>query len=301
MMVSAKGSTWNLIKWQRKYTQLFIVASAVIVGSYELLGRPHWYELPTLPLTVVGAALGIFVSFRTQAGYNRWWEGRKLWGQLVNVSRHFASQAKHYLSDYPQGNTIARQLVLRHVIYVHTLRCSLRLHPLEHDEDLQRLLKLQPEKLEGSNPSHGLIDEQFRSLKSLHQQKAIDSMTLRSFDASLRVMLDVQGGCERIKKTPMPQGYGFMASRLIVYYSMLLPFALVKDLGWIAIPMNVLVCLSLALISEAGRVLEDPFNMFYNGLPLTQLSRMIETNLREQFGDQNLPPIPQPDTNGILL
>jgi putative membrane protein len=81
----------------------------------------------------------------------------------------------------------------------------------------------------------------------------------------------------------------------------LLPFALVKDLAWVTVPMNVLVCMSFALISEAGRVLEDPFTMFWNGLPLSALSTTIEINLRQRLGERDVPALPKPNEQGILM
>ena len=76
---------------------------------------------------------------------------------------------------------------------------------------------------------------------------------------------------------------------------------MIKDLSWVTIPMNVLVCMSFALISEAGRVLEDPFNEFWNGLPLSALSTTIELNLRQRLGEKDVPPLPKPDAKGILM
>jgi putative membrane protein len=114
-------------------------------------------------------------------------------------------------------------------------------------------------------------------------------------------LLDAQGGCERIKKTPFPRGYAFISERLVVAFGMLLPFAMVKDLGWVAVPINLLVCGAFALISEAGRVLEDPFTMFYNGLPLAAISTTIELNLRQRLGELDVPAMPVPDARGILM
>jgi len=114
-------------------------------------------------------------------------------------------------------------------------------------------------------------------------------------------MLAIQGGCERIKKTPMPRGYAFIAERLIIAYGLVFPFGLVFEIGWLAVPVNILVCLSFALISEAGRVLEDPFTLFYNGLPLHQISMMIERNLGERLGDEELVEVPEVNEYGILM
>jgi putative membrane protein len=94
---------------------------------------------------------------------------------------------------------------------------------------------------------------------------------------------------------------GFIVELLIQYFAFMLPFALVHELGWAAIPINVLVALSFLLISEAGRVLEDPFSMFYNGLPLKALSIKIERNMRQRIGHTELPPAEQASAMGVLM
>ena len=107
--------------------------------------------------------------------------------------------------------------------------------------------------------------------------------------------------CERIKKTPLPRGYGFIVEQLIRLFAILLPFVIVEDLHLLTIPITVLVCLAFALISEAGRVLEDPFSLFWNGLPLFAMSRTIENDLLSRMGVDALEPLPTPDENGILM
>jgi len=121
-----------------------------------------------------------------------------------------------------------------------------------------------------------------------------------SFEQSFAAMLDVQGGCERIKRTPMPRGYGFFVSWLLFLFAMLFPFTVVDSIGWAAVPLNVIVCLGFTLISEIGRILEDPFNHFYNSLPITNLSVTIERNLRQRLGDADLPPAVVVDDKGVL-
>ena len=86
----------------------------------------------------------------------------------------------------------------------------------------------------------------------------------------------------------------------MIAFSLIFPFAVVHHIGWAVIPVNLLVCLAFGLISEAGRVLEDPFNMFYNGLPLMAMARTIEVNIRERLGERELPAIPEP-VDGILM
>ena len=136
---------------------------------------------------------------------------------------------------------------------------------------------------------------------ALNNAGHLDSLRLQSMDSTLMDFLNIQGGCERIKGTPLPRGVGFIVELLIRTFALMLPFAMVHELGWVAIPLNMLVCLSFALISEAGRVLEDPFSRFYNGLPLFALSIKIEQNLRERLGHSELPPTTGENPAGILM
>jgi putative membrane protein len=305
-MVTNAGSTLGLLLWQWRSVALFAAAGTVVTVAEKLYGIE--LVLPTMPLAVVGAALGIFVSFRTNSAYARWWEGRQLWGRMVNNSRHFATQVLTYLRAAPDVDlpAVQRELVERHIAYVHALRCAVRKQDVLGDEHVQRLLLLLPEAertrlASERNVPYALLQLQAERLAELTGQGALDEFRLQSFDRTIGNFLDVQGGCERIKNTPMPRGYGFIGERLVWAYACLLPFALVDDLGWLTIPINVLVCLSFALIGEAGRVLEDPFTMFWNGLPLSALSTTIEINLRQRLGDRDLPPDPKPNDRGILM
>ena len=152
-----------------------------------------------------------------------------------------------------------------------------------------------------SNPTHALLQDQMNDLRQLRLAGIITEFNQSDMDQSIRRLLDIQGGCERIKKPPFPRGYGFIAERLIIAYGFLFPFAIVRDLGWTTVPMNLPVCLAFAIISETGRVLEDPFTMNYNGLPLSAMSTTIERNLHQRLGDIELPPAPQSSENGILM
>jgi putative membrane protein len=299
MMVSNRGSVLRLLAWQWRAATLFTAASTAVVIAHRMLGL-RWLVLPTLPLAVVGAALGIFASFRTNSAYDRWWEGRKLWGQLINSSRHFATQVLCYLPSELHG-----PVVRRHLAYVHALRVLLREQKLADDPEF--LAQLPREEAEAviaeSNPTYALLHEQMQVLARENQAGRLDNHQLQSLDLTIRSLLDVQGGCERIKKTPFPKSYGFIADRLTHAYGVLLPLGLVTGLNndWVAIPLTILVCLSFTLISEVGRILEDPFTMFWPALPLSALATTIEINLRQRLGDTDLPAARQPDARGILM
>lgn len=317
MFVEYRGSVIGIISWQWKYMVFFTASAAAIVTADELLPSAQealgwtsvdlsaYLRLPALPLGIVGGAIGIFTSFRTNSAYDRWWEGRRLWGQLVNTSRHWCSQVLAYLpeGDGEKPSPLQRRLVERHVAYVHTLRCLLRQQDPQLDPDVKRFLSSDELSAVGSssNATHLLLATQLREVQAEAAAGRLDALRLQLFDESLRALLDVQGGCERIKKTPFPRGYGFIAERLILAFGLLLPLGLVHDMGWLAIPMSVLVCTAFLLISEVGRVLEDPFTMFWPALPLSALSSTIEINLRERLGERELPALPRPDAKGILM
>jgi len=290
--------------WRRTARMLFTVASAVIVTLEQFF--PTLIEailLPMPPVVVVGGAIGIFVSFRTNSAYDRWWEGRKLWGQLINSSRHFASQVLTYLPEGPLQATLVR----RQIAYVHALRVILRDQKLADDPEFVASLPEQgtaaANLMAESNPTHALLHEQLRALVAENDAGRLDDRRMQSLDLTIRALLDIQGGCERIKKTPFPRGYGFIADRLIQSYGVLLPLGLVGilDNDWVTVPLTILVCMSFALISEVGRVLEDPFTMFWPALPLSAMSTTIEINLRQRLGDADLPAMPKPNERGILM
>lgn len=298
MMVSNQGSFLRVLAWQWKASLMFLGCGLAVWLAHDVIGVQQ-AKLPGGPAAIVGAALGIFAAFRVNAAYARWWEGRQLWGRLVNSSRMFATQLGAYV-DNPE---LVRRLVTRHALYVHILRCQLRDDDPWADEHVQRLagklgigdderahLKAQ------TSVCHALVD---RSLKELAAGK-LEPLRMQSLDATLYTFLDVQGGCERIKRTPMPRSYGFFVSRLLLIFGALFPLSIVNELGWVVIPLNLVVCIGFLLISETGRVLEDPFTHFWNSLPLTNMSVNIERNTRQRLGDDDLPAATVVDKQGIL-
>ncbi|MCO4747644.1 MAG: hypothetical protein KC912_22805 [Proteobacteria bacterium] len=289
----------GLLKWQQGKVQFYAASAAVAWFLISPLGMA-FLELPVMPISIVGAAIGIFTSFRANQAYDRWWEGRKLWGRMINSSRHWCNQALHLVDEADRETS--ENLVKRHIIYVHALRCLLRKQDPYKDGDFGRHLTDEERALEGStNLTHALLDLQMRDITALNRAGRLDGHRLEAMDSTVMDLLNIQGGCERIKGTPLPRGYGYIAELLVQIFAILLPFALVHEMGFMAIPMNVVVCLAFALISEAGRVLEDPFSLFYNGLPLKALSIKIERNLRERLGETDLPESPRESPAGVLM
>lgn len=299
MMVSNRSSFVGVLVWQWQHTLVFIAGGVVAYVGHDLLGWEH-FKLPSTAGSVIGAALGIFAAFRANAAYARWWEGRQLWGKLVNASRMWASQVRAYVDDGALKDTLVR----RHQLYVHLLRCQLRDDDPWQDAHILRLadrLGLNDDaraRLKSqTSAGHALLDEQLQAVAAL---PGLDPRRLQSLDGTIMTFLDVQGGCERIKRTPMPRSYGFFVERLLLFFSVLFPLGVVDDVGWVVIPLNIVVCIGFTLISETGRVLEDPFTHFWNALPITNISVNIERNLAQRLGDTDLTPAVLVDEKGIL-
>lgn len=297
MMVSNRITVLGLLGWQWRHAVLFTIAG---VTAQLLHIGPGWTHLwlPSMPLAVVGGAIGIFASFRTNSCYARWWEGRVLWGRVINFSRTFASQA---IAMLPRD--VAAPLVRRQMAYAHLLRCSLRDEDPWRDaevlatttDDERALLRVD------RNPCFAIMHMQREAIEAEATAGRLSDVRVQMLDASMVALIDAQGGCERIKKTPFPRGYGFIVSWLIAIYGCAMPFGMVRELGWVTVPFNLLACMSFLLISEVGRVLEDPFTHFWNALPLSALASTIEANLRQRLGETTLPPAPKPDDRGILM
>ena len=273
--------------WQRSFSLLILTSGVVIctLASLGYLTTKHTF--PSFPLAVIGGALGIFVSFRTNSCYQRWWEGRKLWGRMINTSRHICSQSIAYLPEDDARETIERQLA-----YVHALRCVLRDQDPSQDEHYQRCQRSvdQSELSQASNLNHALLTRHMKRFVEVHRAGKISEFWLSDLDESVRHLLDIQGGAERIKKTPFPPAYGYLAVQLTKLYGVFFPLAVVHDLGWWTVPLNLLICMTFQLINEVGRVLENPFSSFYPALPLSAISLTIERDLRFALGD----PLPEP-------
>ncbi|MET0384597.1 MAG: bestrophin family ion channel [Polyangiales bacterium] len=311
-MVRARGSTrtmlthqdsrviGRLLLWQRKNILIFASLSVAVVLAEQLTDAVAGL-LPTAPITVLGSAIGIYVSFRSSSAYDRWWEARKLWGQLVNSSRHLTAQVIAYLPGRELRDA-RRGLVLRQALYAHVLRCDLRHDQISDDPDVDRLISVHEIAFDVTGPgtTTRLLRAQLSAVAAQHAAGKLDPRMLQSLDQTLAALLDVQGGCERIRNTPLPPGYARIAELLIRIYAVLLPLGIIGDLHWLAIPVSIVVCLSFKLISEVGRVLEDPFGEEWDALPLRALSTTIERNLLDAIGEEP-PPAAQPDEHGVLM
>ncbi len=255
------------------------------------------FKAPALPLTIFGTALALVLGFRVNSAYQRWWEGRILWGAMVNVSRSFARAVLAFLPDEPESRSLARELVLRHIAYVHTLRRQLRRQ--ETVSETQRILgQLDHPELSRRNPANGLLEGSGRRIASAERRGWIDSIQQSRLESMLVDMSNAQGGMERIKNTPLPAQYRAFPKYFTRLFCIMLPVGLVETLG-IATPIGSAVAGFMYLaVLQIGDDLVDPFGNDVHDLPLESITTVIEADLNQAI-DLPAPPPVEP-VDGVL-
>jgi ion channel-forming bestrophin family protein len=263
------------------------------VASLYTIGGVQWLSLPTLPLSMIGGALSVFLAFRNNSAYDRWWEARSLWGSLVNTARTFARQVLTLVDEDEQEEASAPNsrhlLVELQISYVHALRCHLRKqNPFPEFErtlppDVLAHLKTQ------RNVPVAILLLLAQLLRKLYDAGRLDSIRLAAIDNTLTDLCNAQGACERIKNTPLPRQYDYLPRVLIAIFCLLLPFGLVEGLMMLTPVASTLVSFIFVSLETIGRDIENPFDNSVHDTPLSTLTRAIEINLRQNLGQTALP------------
>jgi putative membrane protein len=226
----------------------------------------YWRPLPHLdvaPFEYTGVVLGLVLVFRTNAGHERWWEARKLWGGIVNQSRNIVIEALNYtrFQDYgPEQYLWHKEIVKWTVAFSFAVKESLRNG--KNFENLTDLLSGQ--ELEALQSAVHMPLFAANKIASLIQQArlshSIDGFVFMGLEGQRILLIDYLGGCERILKTPMPLVYAIKARRFILTFLLLLPFSLIENLGFSAVFIFFLVAYPLLSLDRIGIELQNPFN-----------------------------------------
>ncbi|WP_066306083.1 bestrophin family protein [Flavobacterium sp. TAB 87] len=261
-----------------RLTILFLYTIAIVyfrnyLSDYQLYVNPSIF-------TLFGIALAIFLGFRNTVSYDRFWEGRKLWGALLNDTRSLARQSHTFIdgTDYAEQRTHFIQMLKA---VVHALKHQLR--ETNPDYDMQRLL--------ANSYNQQLQTAVFKPiiiLKELglwinraKQDGKLDSITQVAFDENLNKLSDIIGGCERIASTPIPYTYSVLLHRTVYLYCFLLPFGFGESMLWTLPFIIVFIAYTFVALEAIADELEDPFGIEPNDLALNAMSEMIENTLAE--------------------
>jgi len=268
---------------------MFVVSTLALFTDGHLFGDK--VPLNVGPFTLLGVALAIFLGFRNSASYDRYWEARKMWGNVMIAARALTSQVVNYIA--PDTAAFDRMLFVKRLIAaVYALNHQLRetdphadLTHLLSAEDLSRVAHWQYRPI-------GLLDQLRAMLTQAQRQGALSDTQLWMCDAQINELAAMVGGCERIATTPLPFPYGVLLHRTVYAYCLLLPFGLVDSIG-VATPLiSVFVSYTLLALEAIASELADPFGKAPNHLALDAMTRNVERSLLELCDEAVPSPMP---------
>lgn len=245
------------------------------------------------PFSLIGLALAIFLGFRINVSYARYWDARKHWGSIMNASRALSRQMLS-LTDWPAKSDQAQHFVRTLIAHAHALRHQLRGSDASHD--LQRLLAGEdlPRVLGARWKPIVILQLLGIRLRAARQHGASPDVLALAMEGNLQTLCDADGGCEAIHGTPIPLTFSVLVHRSIYFYCTLLPFALVGSIGWYTPAFAVFVAYTFMALEAIAEELEAPFGTDDNDLALTAICDNLEASLLELLGEPLPPPKPIP-------
>ncbi len=270
---------------------LFIFSFVIYFYQTHIATEP----VPLNPsvFAILGISLAIFHGFCNNAAYDRFWEGRKLWGTLVWLSRNIARQ----VLTLPNVSMAEKQAFIRHQIaFVHSLRQQLRGE--DNTANLQRLLTVEEQQaVVGQNfIALRLTQIMGQMLANWQAEQKIDVWQWQSLDTTLGEIAHIQAGCERINNTPIPYAYFVLLHRTVYLYCFMLPFGLGNTIGWVTPFVVSFVGYTFMALNEIVDEISEPFGTGENELPLGMMCDTIETQLamlsQQQFAPEQKPRVP---------
>lgn len=277
---------WRSHLFDIRGSMLREIFSRVAVCAFWSLAVVAWHRAGLVPAisipvhghTLTGVALGLLLVFRTNVSYERFWEGRRQWGNIVNDCRNLARLSCSLLKNDPEllGRWLHWTMVFPWSV-MNRLRGQKKLGPITDGLSLAEI-----EATETAQHVPLAVSRRMTEQLSLAQQRGlISDIQQMTLDGGIQRLMDSLGACERIHLTPLPFAYMVHLRRALICYLITLPMALVTDFGWLTVPATLLIAYVLLGIEEIGVEIEDPFGDDENDLPLQSLCETIENNLRE--------------------
>ena len=295
LFLTMRGSILSSIWKSLLVTTLLAV---VISWTHGELGD-YKVHLTITPFTLMGLPLAIFLGFRNNSAYDRFWEGRKLWGELVLRGRNFARECLSLIDPVAGNEAVRERMIRRAIAFAHALRHQLR--------GTDPAADVAPHLMPGEwaalrkrrNLTHALMLEMGKDLALCRHTGMLDSVRAAALDANISAMVATGASCERIKNTPIPFSYTLLLHRTSYLYCFLLPFGLVDSLGYLTPLVVAIVAYTFFGLDALGDEIEEPFGVSPNDLPLDAICRAIEIDLRDALGDPDLPPPLVPVNNWL--
>ena len=308
-----------------------LIISVSVVALYDLAGL-KFLAIPFLPLASIGTAVAFYVGFKNNSAYDRLWEARKLWGGITNTSRSLTASFISLIED----KEIQQVFLMKHIAYINILRLQLRktipwatsqetLHQdslADSDEINEYNIALQDlftkynkteiyEKVKDvNNLASYVLRYQFAFVTKLKREAKLDEYEHSDLTRLLGELYNLQGGCERIKTTPLFRQYSVFSRIFVTLFNTLLPFGMLsvmkdlKDIGdwtiWLTLPFSLLISWVFYTMEQIGEYSENPFDNGVNDIPISSICRNIEIDILEMLGESDLPEKIQPYHDVLL-
>ena len=332
------GRTYKLgefLFWTRRSIGWPLFMSALAVVLYHL-SNLRWLGIPFTIIGLLGTAAVFIITFRNQETYNRTWEARKIWGAAMSASRSWAMMCKDFLDNGDK----TKELVYRHLAWLTALRYQLRAprkwenlvneYNTEYTRNYSIPEKETPVEKElakyisqvdlhsistAANKATQLLGLQSEALKKLRHEGLLDEFRFLDMHNAIREFADHQGRSERIKNFPYPRQYATINSIFVRLFSILLPFGLLDEFDklnisvtgalhgqmvWFVIPFSVLISWVFTSLEQVGESTENPFEGSANDVPITQMSRAVEIDIKEMLRETDIPQPIHPKNDIVL-
>lgn len=281
--VSHLAKSWTMVRIMRSVLAIgaYTAVLCLIVHYFDLFDTIH---MNTSVFSLLGVILSILLVFRTNSAYDRWWEGRKQWGALVNHTRNMSIYVN---TMFPKDDKEVRRYFGKHIANF----CLALVEHLREGTKLDKLIYLTDEDLatyeaKGHIPNHisMLI---FDRMAQGHREGELSEGDYINIKAQHQALLDILGACERIKKTPIPFSYAVYLKIFITTYGLMLPFALINTFFFATVPLVMFIFFALLGVELLGEEIEDPFGLDCNDLPTGDIAHTIKTNIFEILEDRS--------------
>lgn len=307
------------LKWLLFYNWKSLIALNAVAGFAVYMHNTfHWgVQMPVSVSAMLSAALSIYLGFRSNNAYDRWWEARQIWGSMINYSRAWARQVITFIDSdsLEKSQALKKRLIYRHIAHAHALRVFLRggasfahektKEVLEARNDIDEIKEFLSDEefqmVKGlNNPPNMLLQIQGEEISKAYKDGLLTDFQLIHMDQTLVEFNNVQGRAERIKNTAFPRAYSYFQRLFVWTHGIVLPFAFVDILGWKVIPVAFILNYVFLAIDFVSSRTEDPFENRWDDIPLSAITRTVEINLKESLGEKELPP-KFPVVQGVLF
>jgi putative membrane protein len=268
-----KGDTFRKLIPIMAGIGIYSGAIAYLELEYWQLAQTSNVKNVTIMHTMLGFVISLLLVFRTNTAYDRWWEGRKMWGALVNNSRNLAIKLSVMLEDE------ADKAIMKKLIPAYAEVLNLHLKNIDISHELFDDATLKPDHY--NHKPNQIAKAITAKITALYKSSKLTGDQLIILNAEVQSFTDICGACERIKNTPIPYSYSAFIKKFIFFYVMTLPFGYVFQLGYYVIPVVVFIFYVLASLELIAEEIEDPFGNDPNDLPTAKIADNIRKNVEE--------------------